>query len=446
MNPYKIALTFVVQSAMILTLSACGIGDHPDPPPESTSAVPPTTETILGQTYEIQESASEVDESDASDFLDRVIPACIPYPGSSVDPCERRDTWDLLTSHFIETEWTLPQEAPSLEESYMRLNDGLAAFAPQIVVRMIPIPGTTRCAKLDSFGMSFSWIENEAQSRTYEYTRCFVDLAINEYIIGTGPARLQINMGVWTYNYTGERLKAEEAILANKFEGVEWIAFLAGPINPAHAAWRLYWHLDVQKRDDGEVVVVNYLRQFYDTMSLPEFAAINASRMESTLTDYRARVKSAHTKYYAMTGGRIGTGLDFYGYPLPLAVSEATEAALDDYIGQIKAVEGLDFTVSKPPPVPGGDNPNPDGLRISDIIATRVAGGVSILGGTEDTPTPVSALGDEPTATAETEPTAEPTATATPDPIATPEPPPTPELEDTAAPETAIQLRRTLAR
>ena len=82
-------------------------------------------------------------------------------------------------------------------------------------------------------------------------------------------------------------------------------------------------------------------------MSLPEFAAINASRTESTLTDYRAKVKSAHTKYYAMTGGRIGTGLDFYGNPLPFAASEATEAALDDYIGQIKAVEGLDFTSIK---------------------------------------------------------------------------------------------------
>ena len=143
----------------------------------------------------------------------------------------------------------------------MRLNDGSAAFAPQIVVRMIPIPGTTRCAKLDSFGMSFSWVESEAPSQMYEYTQCFVDLAINEYIIGVGPARLQINMGVWPYNYTGERLRAEEDIFANKFEGVEWIAFLTGPTNPAHAAWRLYWHLDVQKRDDGEVVVVNYLRQ-----------------------------------------------------------------------------------------------------------------------------------------------------------------------------------------
>ena len=406
MNPYKIASIFVVQCAMILTLSACSVGERPDPPPVSASAVPPTTETILGQTYEIQESPSEVDESDASDFLDRVIPACIPYPGSSVDPCERRDTWDLLSSHYVSSEWTLPEEAPSLEESYMRLNDGLAAYAPQIVVRMIPIPGTTRCAKLDSFGMSFSWIENEAPSRMYEYTLCFVDLAINEYIIGAGPARLQINMAVLPYVLSGERLRAEEAIFANKFEGEEWVAFLVGPINPAHAAWRLYWHLDVQKRDDGEVVVVNYLRQFYDTMSLPEFAAINASRTETTLTDYRAQVKSAHTKYYAMTGGRIGTGLDFYGNPLPFAAREATEAALDDYIGQIKAVDGLDFTSSKPPPVPGENDPNPDGLRINDIIATRVAGGVTIPGGLEDTPTPVSALGDEPTATA-TAPTPE---------------------------------------
>ena len=444
MSPYKIALIFVVQCAVILTLSACGIGDRPDPSPLSTSAVAPTTETILAQTYEIQEPPSDVDESDASDFLDRVIPPCIRYQGSSVDPCERRDTWESRSGHYTSVSFELPQPAPTIEQSYARLDPNSAIQVPQFVVRAIPIPSTTRCARIDAFPYSFNWTRDEAPPERYEYTRCYVDLAVNEYIVGAGPSRLMVDIGVWIPNYTGERLEAEERIFAKKLEGREWIAYLAGPRGPAHGSWRVYWLQDIQKREDGRIVVVNWEKAAYDRVSPPEFASINASRTEVPLTEYRSRIQQAHTNYYAATGGRIGTALDFYGYPLPLAASEATEAALDDYIGQIKAVEGLDFTVSNPPPVPGGDNPNPDGLRINDIIATRVAGGVRIPGGLEDTPTPVSALGDASTAT--TEPTAESTTTANPGPIATPEPAPTPELEDTSAPETAIQLPRTLAR
>ena len=427
-QPRLILFSICTAAVCATLLMGCGIDDRRSPTSlstVSTSAVIPDPDKKAGRSSDSEVSVAEVDEFEASDLLDRVIPPCIRYPGSSVDPCQRRETWDLLTSHYIETEWELPQIAPSIEESYMRLDGGLAAFAPQIVVRMIPIPGTTRCAQVDSFGASFSWVESEAPTKMYHYTRCYVDLAINEYIIGSGPARLQIDMGVWPYNYTGERLRAEEAIFARKFEGVEWIAFLAGPDDPANAAWRLYWHLDVQKRDDGEVVVVDYSKNLYDPMSLPEFAAINASRTEATLTDYSAQVKSAHGKYYDMTGGRIGTGVDFYGNPLPYAASEATEAALDDYIGQIKAVEGLEFNVSKPPPVPGENDPNPDGLRINDIIATRVAGGVAIPGGLEGTAAPVSALGDEPTATATVE------AAVTPEPA--------PALEDTPTPETSAK-------
>jgi len=142
-----------------------------------------------------------------------------------------------------------------------------------------------------------------------------------------------------------------------------------------------------------------------------------------------------------LTGGRTGTVNDMEGRPPPKLASDASPFGFSDFLARTRLIEGIP---AAPPPVPGENDPNPDGLRINDVIATRVAGGVRIPGGLEDTPTPVSALGDEPTAT--TEPTAEPTATANPDPIVTPETAPTPEQEDTPAPETTIQLRRTLAR
>ena len=75
-------------------------------------------------------------------------------------------------------------------------------------------------------------------------------------------------------------------------------------------------------------------------------------------------------------------------------------------------VDASEYALNWPPPVPGEGDPNPDGLTVNDIIATWVAGGVRIPGGLEDTPTPVSALGDEPTATATVETTATAEATA----------------------------------
>ena len=136
---------------------------------------------------------------------------------------------------------------------------------------------------------------------------------------------------------------------------------------------------------------------------------------------------------------------DNEGRPPPRLATDAGPLGFSDFMVRTRFIEGAP---APPPPVPGENDPNPDGLRINDIIATRVAGGVRIPGGLEDTPTPVSALGDEPTATATVEPTAtatadatatvEPVATDTPEPTVTPEPAPTPELEDTATAEPEV--------
>ena len=104
------------------------------------------------------------------------------------------------------------------------------------------------------------------------------------------------------------------------------------------------------------------------------------------------------------TQGRVTTATDLRGRPAALMALDAGPGALSDFVFSTTAIERLDVKPSGPPPVPGENDPNPDGLTINDIIATRVAGGVRIPGGLEDTPTPVSALGDEriPTATAPT--------------------------------------------
>ena len=374
------------------------------------------------------------DTFDASDTLEVVVPPCIPYPGSDVDPCERRDSWPKLNP-YVDVSYQLVQPAPTLEQSYLALVDRAAAI--QFVVRAIAIPESTRCGTFNSFGIGFSI--NKGRTGVLDLTRCFVDLAVNEYIVNSGPARLTVDIGVWIQGQDNAGLDREARVFGERIEGTEWIVSLRGPRDPNNASWMIRWLEDVQTREDGIVVVVSPRKHEYQRFSPPEFAQINAERVERPLTLYRQRAQHAYLRFNSMTGGRIGTANDINGNPLPFLAKDASDKSLLEYIGQIKVVEEIDFTPSAPPPVPGENDPNPAGLTINDIIATRVAGGIAIPGGLEGTDTPVSALGDEPTATATAEATdaamTELIPTATAEPTVTPETAATPDLEDSPTPE-----------
>ena len=365
--------------------------------------------------------------------LSVIVPPCIPFPGSHIDPCERRDTWPRLNP-YVNFSYELTQPAPALVDGYLSFIDlEYYESAVQFVVRAIPIPGSTRCGTFGSFGTRFRITSGNRES-ALDRTHCWVDLAVNEYIVGSGPARLTIDIGVWIAGGDRDELANQARVFGERFEGWEWVITLKGPNDPNNASWKLLWHRDVQLLDDGTVVVVSWFKRDYLRNSLPEFRDINLERAEMTLTQYRNEARSAYEKYREATGGRIGAVNDINGNPLPFLADDASVESLLAYIGQIEVVEASEYTPKSPPPVPGENDPTPDGLRINDIIATRVAGGVAIPGGLEGTATPVSALGDEPISTS----TVEATATATVEPTVTPEAAPTPEPEDTPTPEAEV--------
>ena len=306
--------------------------------------------------------------------LDVVVPPCEPYPGSHIDPCQRRDTWPRLNP-YVDFSYELTQPAPALADGYLRFIDlEYYESAVQFVVRAIPVPGSTRCETFSSFGTRFR-ITSGNRGSALDRTHCWVDLAVNEYIVGSGPARLTIDIGVWIAGGDQDELANEARVFGERFEGWEWVITLKGPNDPNNASWKLLWHRDVQLRDDGTVVVVSWFKRDYLRNSLPEFRDINLERAEMTLSESRNQARAAYEKYRQATGGRIGAVNDINGNPLPFLADDASVESLLDYIGQIKVVEASEFTPQSPPPVPGEDIPNPDGLRINDIIATRVAGG-----------------------------------------------------------------------
>ena len=320
-------------------------------------------------------------EREPAPFLDVIVPPCIPYPGSDVDPCERRSYWRHFDP-FVEASVEFPVIVKTLEEHILGLNDH-PRFAPQIIVRAIAIPGSYRCKTASYSFYHSTWLSSEDYRILDGQNHCHVDLAVNEYIYGTGPDRLTINTGV----VLGEEKEDDpvevaywERVSGDLIEGTEWIMFLIAPWDYGVAAWQQYWTLDVQMTKAGDVVVVRRSKYLYENDPTVN-RATNLSRIEVSLDDFRARARASMEKYVSLTGGRWGTGTNEFGGPFPLLASDASTETLITLMLEDRALQVLEVTPVGPPPVPGENDPNPDGLVINDIIATRVAGGEPAPGG-----------------------------------------------------------------
>ena len=359
---------------LILVLFGCAT-DETSFTPESEATIAPPTEISLAPNRENSTPRATGRSADSkSEILNAVVPPCTPYPGSRVDPCERRDTWPPIDP-YTHVEYELIEPAPSLQDVYLSIIDlELYNSAPHFVVRAIPIPGTTRCGTVKSFGTSFSAVDGNREG-LFDHTHCWVDLAVNEYIVNSGPARLTIDIGVWIPNYEQDGLDREARVFGDRFEGWEWIITLNAPWDPNNASWRIGWLQDVQMREDGTVVVVSWEKRDYMLASRPEFRSINLERAEVTLSEYRRQANEAYLKFFETTGGRIFVGNDVNGNPLPSLAKDATDESLRDYISEVTVVDPTEYTAKSPPTVPGANDPDPAGLTVNDVIATRVAGG-----------------------------------------------------------------------
>ena len=250
---------------------------------------------------------------------------------------------------------------------------------------------------------------------------CFVDLRANEYFNGGGPDRIPIIVW-WGSADQDEHTSSHKYFLSGGpslgLEGNEMIVPLNRPLDIAVGAWG-YNHVagwDVQRRDDGEIVVVSNWARVLGIVQ-------DTSQWEYSLEEFRIMVKDAMTRFRADTGGRIGYHPDDPGF-----AEDANGASLIENLRDLGAFTIDDVTPVPAPTVPGETDPDPYGFSVNEDTLTPSP---EVPGGLEGTATPVSALGDEPTATA----TVEPTATETPEPTVTPEAAPTPELEDTPTPE-----------
>ena len=351
-----------------------------------------------------------------------IVEPCIALAGSDVDPCGRNPLWDIVTGVSASyTENSLPRLPFSILEEIRRVSNRdktHGIYSPQFFVRGTFVPDSSRCVKDDVVIMVandrslITWdLASEAHSRiTFN---CYIDVKVREYLNGRGPDRVPID--IWHYTVSRENLTDDFAErLARStpmswMEGREMLMPLVRPNDISNGAWELQsfqslW--DVQRRSDGEIVVVG------------GWASIDHRfDYEFGIGEFTTSIKEAMASVKAENGGRVGNSQG----DLPFA-DDANLGSLLENLRLYGAYSVADVTPVSAPRVPGDTDPDPYGLLVSDAAETAVP---EVHGGLEGTATPVSALGDEPTATATVEPTAtedaEPTATATVEPTATPE-------------------------
>ena len=333
---------------------------------------------------------------------------CIPLDGSTIDPCDRDPLWSLETGIAMSIADDAVPELPidlftEIKDS-AEYGDSAGLTAPQFFVRGVFVPGSARCAEAAVITMAATRQQMEfaprpvrsgiASDEEWVHFNCFVDMRVTEYFNGDGPGTIPIIV-YWGDAYR-EPTPLHQAFLrgwpGTQLEGKEMVVALIRPLDISVAAWGYKYTLgwDVQRRADGEVVVVSLWAGL--------LGVSDTSEWEYTLEEFRPMVKEAMGRFRADTGGRVGYHADD-----PEFAEDANGASLIENLRDLGAFTVDDVTPVPAPTVPGETDPDPYGFSVNDDTVTASP---EIPGGLEDTPTPVSALGDEPTATA-TAPTPE---------------------------------------
>ena len=363
MNNGRPSVWIVLLVMISLLQQACGTDDSSLPAStevESDVVSSTSTDTSLNVLEETEETtlttalSTSVMARRPLSYLEEVIPPCVPIDGSDIDPCLPVKLLPVeVPSNVTTTAFTKLDSFV-----YMLTGKDSPLFTPHIVIRGTVVPDTYRCGLYPT--EVFDYVETDQyRSSILNYILdsftyfCFVEVRVNEYIVGDGPPELTVRM----YRYFLYSLYPEEwpsikelytdaSNTISRYEGKEMIIFL-GPVDTrAVEAWsrrafkRGWWFVQRKNGEAPRAVAWSIDRATTDELR---------SQLDLPLDDLVRQIKEAAEERLVLTGGRIGVDPS-----LPMLVTDANK--LQDFYQQTGAVyEGEGATVL-PPPVPGDED------------------------------------------------------------------------------------------
>ena len=175
--------------------------------------------------------------------LESVIPPCIPVDGSDQDPCAggKPPYVAALSVSAYMSNYEIAELTDILQ------NDDSPVLSRHIVIRSTILPSSTRCEIYTVEQFRFA-VQSDLIGEDLHHYLCFVEVRVNEYIVGQGPAQLTVaihreimllDRGTWpTVKDSWLRyLKNPHSRTASAYEGREAIMFLRLPATIAVETW-----------------------------------------------------------------------------------------------------------------------------------------------------------------------------------------------------------------
>ncbi len=278
------------------------------------------------------------------EYLTEEISPCTPVPNSSADPCDPDAPRIELC---IECYMDLGDEPEGVHEAFVS-DVSTPAWTPHLVLRGTYIPDTFRCTADEPF-LPPAYLQDEIGGpEAYPATtKCYIDVRVNNYVIGTGPPALTILAFHWHHGSEehaeemSRQLELDEGA-ADVFSGREHLMFLSPPFDLSTLAW---WsrHWDVQRREDNTVVAVHPARDHWQRRK-PDGYQTYRSVLEMSLPAFSQAVTEAHQARMTEYEGRIGADKS-----LPMLVTDANQ--LRDYYTEVGAYAPGVPTPAPPPTI-----------------------------------------------------------------------------------------------
>ena len=298
------------------------------------------------------------------------VPPCTPLESAQGDPCEGRieigTKWnDPVRSHSLGA----PDEPYTIREEL----DGFLAVLGEahIVVRGQYTPNTVRCVQNNTDRRHpYSLLGDYTIPTGLGTIECYADIAVAEYIVGSGPSILTVlavEGWYWDRDMTAEQIEAERKLLEMvllegfpdhlgidlDFDGIAGIesVFFLGPADDAGVeVLETFSFWDVEREGDS-VIVVHPYRDYWSEH--PDYEGKYRSQVEQPLSTFRVAAQAAHAAMITEYGGRIDKNLDHYDDDdLPMLVTNVAD--LHNFYVETGATAHPEGPPALPPPITCG--------------------------------------------------------------------------------------------
>ena len=345
--------TIPVVTVFLLVLLAASLSCGVDRSRESDGLSPRAASDLSADPIDRADAATDSEAAQPTTFT--VVPACAPWPGSAIDPCGRRVPWKWPELKDPLVDVLLREPSPPLTiRGEMDWAFERRFTAPHIIARGIVAPGSTRCA-VQSGAALYDGAPDEPHGWVggIQDIRCYSEIEIREYLVGSGPTRVTLLTGLRNNDHqhrTYASVPRDEAYFADiseplveAFEGREWIFWLGLPNDPSNETWASWQYWSVQKLANGNVVAVDRW-----SGRLPDSdQSTYQTRLEMPLASYSTQVKAARAHYDTLYGGKVDAREG-----APDLIASADDASLKAHLRAEGVYDAPGFTASPPPPPP----------------------------------------------------------------------------------------------